>query len=63
MDRFGDAAELFAHDSSTVKAVVKVHKSEQFFGWIAGLGSTVRIASPERLKQEYKDYLLSLIEE
>lgn len=63
MDRFGDAAELFAHDASTVKAVVKVHKSEQFFGWIAGLGGTVRIAGPERLKQDYKDYLLSLIEE
>lgn len=63
MDRFGDAAEFFSYDETTVKAVVKVHKSEQFFGWVAGMGGTVRIAGPEHLKQEYKDYLLSLIEE
>ena len=62
-DRFGDAAMLYPQDDETAKAVVKIHKSEQFFGWIAGLGGTVRIHEPKSLKQEYNDYLLGLIEE
>lgn len=62
-DRFGDAAMLYPQDDETAKAVVKIHKSEQFFGWIAGLGGTVRIHEPKSLKQEYNEYLLGLIEE
>lgn len=63
MDRFGDGAEWYPHDSKTAKAIVKVHKSEQFFGWIAGLGGTIRIDSPHSLKQEYRDYLLKLADQ
>ena len=62
-DRFGDVAMLYPQDDETAKAVVKIHKSEQFFGWIAGLGGTVRIHEPKSLKQEYNEYLLGLIEE
>ena len=54
---------LYPQDDETAKAVVKIHKSEQFFGWIAGLGGTVRIHEPKSLKQEYNEYLLGLIEE
>lgn len=43
--------------------MVKVRKSEQFFGWVAGLGGTVRIHSPMSLKKEYNEYLKGLIEE
>lgn len=60
MDRFGDAAEWYERDGESAKAVVKVHKSEPFFGWIAGLGGTVRIEGPKSLKKEYKEYLLKL---
>lgn len=63
MDRFGDAAEIYAKNKDVGKAVVKVHKSPQFFGWIAGMDGAVRIDGPKSLKQEYKDYLKSLIEE
>lgn len=62
MDRFGDSAEWYKYDDETAKAVVKVRKSEQFFGWIAGLGGTVRIHGPKSLKKDYCDYLSSLIE-
>lgn len=62
MDRFGDAATWYPHDNESAKAVVKVRKSEQFFGWVAGLGGTVRIDEPKSLKKEYNKYLLSLIE-
>lgn len=63
MDRFGNSVEIYPHDADHAKAVVKVCKSEQFFGWIAGLGGTVRIGAPKALKREYEDYLRSLIED
>ncbi|MCI9129822.1 MAG: WYL domain-containing protein [Eggerthellaceae bacterium] len=63
MDRFGSSAEMYRHDSSTAKAVVKVHKSEQFFGWLAGLGGTVRLDAPKSLKREYREYLLRLAQD
>lgn len=63
MDRFGDSAEMYKADDETAKAVVKVHKSEQFFGWLAGLGGTVRLHAPKSLKKEYREYLLGLAED
>lgn len=62
MDRFGDAAEWYAQDDGTAKIVVKVPKSEPFFGWITGLGGTVRIHGPKSLLNEYRDYLRFLLE-
>lgn len=62
LDRFGNAAELYEHDEKTAKAVVKIHASEQFFGWVAGLGGTVRIQGPKALKHAYEDYLTNLVE-
>ena len=63
MDRFGDAAEIYAKNKDVGKAVVKVHKSPQFFGWIAGMAGAVKIEGPKRLKKEYNEYLTRLIEE
>lgn len=63
IDQFGDTAQIYKLDDETAKAVVKVHKSEQFFGWIAGLGGKVKIDKPTSLLNEYRDYLKSLIEE
>lgn len=62
LDRFGSAADLYEHDARTAKAIVKIHASEQFFGWIAGLGGTVRIHSPKTLKRAYENYLTELLE-
>lgn len=63
MDRFGDSAEVYAKNKDVGKAVVKVHKSPQFFGWIAGMDGAVKIEGPKSLKKEYNEYLKSLIEE
>lgn len=62
LDRFGDGAEISKVDEVTAKAFVKIRKSEHFFGWIAGMGNTVRIAGPESLVDEYRSYLKELIE-
>ena len=36
--------------------------SEQFYGWIAGLGKQIQIVSPESVRQNYKEYLMDIIE-
>lgn len=61
MDRFGENAKIMRKDNDTAKAIVKVYASEQFFGWIAGLGGTVRIEGPKSLKLEYENYLSELL--
>ncbi len=62
MDRFGKAAMFSVVDESTAKAIVKIRKSQQFFGWIAGLGNTVRIDGPASLAEDYRAYLQSLLD-
>lgn len=63
MGRFGDAADIFARSRDMGKALVKIHKSPQFFGWVAGMDRAVKIDGPKSLKKEYNEYLKSLIEE
>lgn len=62
-DRFGKLAQLSETEDGEVRAFVKVYKSEQFFGWVAGMGKAVRIVSPDSLVKEYRDFLKSLLEE
>ena len=62
LDRFGDAAQIIPVDDETAHAVVKVRKSPAFFGWVAGMDNTVRIAKPKKLLEEYRTYLRGLIE-
>ncbi len=62
-DRFGDAVTFSKCDGDLAKAHVRVCKSEQFFGWVAGMGKAVRIVAPKSLVKEYRDYLRYLLEE
>lgn len=62
IDRFGADATLSAREDGGALAVVPVRQSEQFFGWVAGLGGTVTIAAPARLREAYRDYLRRLLE-
>lgn len=62
-DRFGKAATFLPDDGEEVRARVKIQKSEQFFGWIAGMGKAVRITAPESLVNDYRDYLRYLLED
>lgn len=61
MNRFGDSAELIKKNEETAKVVVKVHESEQFFGWLARPGDRVRIDGLKKPNEEYKSYLNALI--
>lgn len=62
-DRFGKAATFLKAGRSEARVRVKVCKSQQFFGWIASMGKTVRIVGPKSLVEEYRNYLRSLLEE
>lgn len=63
LDRFGDAAQIDAKKDGTARAFVKVRVSPQFFGWIAGMAGTIRIAKPKKVKEEYLDYLGDLMQD
>ncbi len=63
LDRFGKKAYIYPSTSGHAYATVKVRKSPQFFGWIAGMDNTVRIEKPKKLKNEYRQYLKKLLDE
>ena len=62
VDRFGKSAVFLAADDSMAHARVRICKSEQFFGWIAGMNNVVRIIGPDTLVEEYRAYLRHLLE-
>lgn len=62
LDRFGDAATFLPSDGSVARVRVKICKSEQFFGWVAGMGNAVRIVAPNSLIEDYRSYLEKLLE-
>lgn len=63
MDRFGEHVHVSKLNDDTAQAIVKVRVSEQFFGWIVGMGGKVTIVKPEKLIHEYKSYLKKLMDE
>ena len=61
IDRFGSEISLRKLDDDYFEISVKVAVSGQFFGWLAGLGSDIVIASDEGLKKQYIEYLEAII--
>ena len=58
VDRFGTRDVIYAKDDDKhFTAVVKVAVSNQFFGWLCGLGNKVKIISPAPVVEEFKQYL------
>lgn len=63
LDRFGKDVSLKKEAEDRYSVRVDVAISEQFYGWIAGLGRQVQIVSPNDVKQRYKEYLLDILQE
>lgn len=63
LDHFGNGMKTSKVDDDTARAFVKVHKSVQFFDWVAGMGNTVKITRPKSLTDEYIAHLNDLIRE
>lgn len=57
IDRFGKDTILLQHDEEHFYAYVKVIPSNQFLGWIIGLGSNIQIIDPISVVEQIKKLL------
>lgn len=57
VDRFGKEIDIHKREAGYLSVRVSVVLSGQFYGWIAGLGSGVKILSPQKVRDEYCNYL------
>ena len=62
MDRFGQDVAIRKQDEEHFTVSVKVNVSNQFFGWLTGLGAGAEIAAPESVRAEYRDFLKKTLE-
>ena len=63
IDRFGKNVMMIPGEDGMFKISALMTVSNQFFGWITGLGTAVQILGPENVKEEYKSYLRTIIEQ
>ncbi len=63
LDRFGTETMIIPDGPDHFRAHVLVSVSPQFYGWVTGLGSGIRIDSPQRVKEDYKQYLQTIAEQ
>lgn len=56
IDRFGKEISL-RQDGEKIRARVNVNVSDQFFGWLMGIGKEIEIVSPAEVRQTYTDKL------
>ena len=61
VDKFGTDVSIRPEGENHVMVRIDVAVSPQFYGWLAGLGSRVQIASPEDVKEDYKKHLEDII--
>ena len=62
IDRFGHDVWMIPQGEDHFKIKVLVSVSPQFLGWITGIGAGMKIIGPEHVKQQYKEYLLDVLE-
>ena len=62
IDRFGRDTMILSSDESHFAISVDVAVSPQFFAWVFGFGTAVEILSPDNVREDYKQELLSLSE-
>lgn len=62
IDRFGEKISLRRYDEEHFYVTPEVVTSGQFYGWLAGLGTEIRIETPKEVKEEYLQYLQKIIE-
>lgn len=57
MDRFGKDIILHSNTENTFVTTLNVNISSQFYGWLAGLGTGVKIISPQSEAEKYLKYI------
>ena len=61
IDRFGHDVWLIPQGEDHFKTRVLVSVSPQFFGWVTGIESGMRITGPDNVKADYAQYLKNII--
>lgn len=61
LDRFGQDVMLIPRDDEHFSVQARIRVSQQFFGWVAGLGIGAVIVSPENIRKEYISFLKKTI--
>ncbi len=62
-DRFGTDTAAIHTAEDKYEVSVNVAVSEQFFGWLAGLGGGARVVAPKEVRAKYRDFLEKAIEQ
>ena len=60
VDRFGPDVFITAESDTSFCVCVRVTVSPQFYAWLFGLGTKVRVISPEQVKNGYKTKIQEL---
>ncbi|MBP3337967.1 MAG: WYL domain-containing protein [Lachnospiraceae bacterium] len=60
IDRFGKDVYMRPIDDNVFKVAVKVNVSNQFFGWLCGIGEGIKITEPEDVVLSYKEHLKNI---
>ncbi len=63
IDRFGKEIAMRRREDEKIQVRVQVAVSRQFFGWVTGLGPSVKIDGPARVAQAYRKYLQEILEQ
>lgn len=62
-DYFRDNAEYKIKDSGDLMITAELPENMKFYGWLTGMGGSVRILKPRKSALAYRDYLKSLARE
>lgn len=63
LDRFGKEITIRKVSEGIISIRIMVAVSNQFYGWLTGLGKDVTVLSPEHVRKEYQDYLEEILEQ
>lgn len=54
VDQYGSDVRIYSQGADHFEAIVDVYTSEQFYGWIIGLGGAVTITAPQKCVDDMK---------
>lgn len=62
LDRFGRDVKIRKVSETQFRITVDVAVSNNFFGWLVGLGNGVKIIAPDKVVEDMKQYIIQLYE-
>lgn len=54
IDRFGNDYQIIHYDDNYSNVTITVYVTQQFFGWLFGLGEEVTVISPQSIVKQYR---------